>query len=79
MNGGHNDAMVALGLLGVVLLLATRPHAHRRMGAAARPSLVKISIGFAIIPLALWTATALRQARARPTLLAPVGHRRRRR
>ena len=56
VNGGHNDAMVALGLLGVVLLLsagATPPPA----GCSRAAVLVKISIGFAVLPLVLWTAT----------------------
>jgi hypothetical protein len=56
VNGAHNDATVALGLLGAVLLLK-----HARIGAAgwvlAATVLLKISIGFAILPLALWTAT----------------------
>ena len=56
INGAHNDAMVALGLLGVVLLLK-----HKRIGTAGwvlcATVLLKISIGFAMLPLALWTAT----------------------
>jgi len=56
VNGGHNDAMVALGLLGVVLLLM-----RGRTGVAGwvlcAAVLIKISIGFAVIPLAFWTAT----------------------
>jgi hypothetical protein len=56
VNGGHNDAMVALGLLGAVLLLM-----RGRTGVAGwvlcAAVLIKISIGFAVIPLAFWTAT----------------------
>ena len=36
VNGGHNDAMVALGLLGVVLLLMPRAHRRRGLGALRR-------------------------------------------
>jgi len=56
VNGAHNDATVALGLLGIVLLLKrgrVRP-AGWLLGAVV---LVKISIGFAVLPLAVWTAT----------------------
>jgi len=69
VNGGHNDAMVALGLLGVVLLLM-----RGRTGAAGwvlcAAVLIKISIGFAILPLAFWTATRYGK-RGLVALLAP--------
>ena len=56
VNGGHNDALIALGLLAVVLLLV-----RGRTGAAgwalAATVLVKVSVGFAIIPLAAWAWT----------------------
>jgi hypothetical protein len=70
VNGGHNDALVALGLLGVVLLLD-----HDRTRTAGwvlvAAVLVKISIAFAIIPLALWVLTR-RGVRALVMLLAPT-------
>ena len=56
VNGGHNDAVVALGLLGLVLLLA-----RGRIGAASwvllATTLVKLTVGYAIIPVVVWTAT----------------------
>jgi len=56
VNGGHNDALLALGLLGSVLLLQ-----HDRALVAGwvlcATVLVKITIGFAVLPLVLWTAT----------------------
>ena len=70
VNGGHNDAVVALGLLGVVLLLA-----RSRIGAAGwvlvTTTLVKLTIGYAVIPVAVWTATRYGSRALRP-LLAPT-------
>lgn len=70
VNGGHNDALIALGLLGVVLLLK-RERVHPAGWVLAATVLVKISIGFAVIPLAVWTATRYGK-RAMFTLLAPT-------
>ena len=56
VNGGHNDATVALGLLGIVLLLG-RGKTRSAGWLLAAVVLVKISIGFAVLPLAFWTAT----------------------
>lgn len=70
INGAHNDAMVALGLLGIVLLLK-----HARIGTAGwvlcATILLKISIGFAVLPLAFWTATRYGK-RGLAYLLAPL-------
>jgi hypothetical protein len=54
VNAGHNDALVALGLLGVVLLLA-RGRTATAGWVLAMTVLLKISIGFAALPLAVWT------------------------
>jgi hypothetical protein len=56
INGGHNDSFVALGLLGIVLLLA-RGRSRPAGWLLAALVLVKVSIGFAVIPLVVWTAT----------------------
>jgi hypothetical protein len=56
VNGAHNDATVALGLLGIVLLLA-RGRTNLAGWLLGAVVLVKISIGFAVLPLVVWTAT----------------------
>ncbi len=56
VNGGHNDALIALGLLVVVLLLA-RGSALAAGWVLCATVLVKITIGFAVLPLVVWTAT----------------------
>jgi alpha-1,6-mannosyltransferase len=56
VNGGHNDALIALGLLGTVLLLA-RGRALAAGWVLCATVLVKLTIGFAVLPLVLWTAT----------------------
>jgi hypothetical protein len=70
VNGGHNDAMVALGLLGVVLLLM-RGRTAAAGWVLCAAVLIKISIGFAVIPLAFWTATRYGK-RGLLTLVAPT-------
>jgi hypothetical protein len=56
VNGGHNDALLALALLGIVLLVAR----GRTVGAGwllLAAMLVKVTMAYAIIPIAVWTAT----------------------
>jgi hypothetical protein len=60
VNGGHNDALIALGLLGSVLLLA-RGKALSAGWVLCATTLVKITIGFAALPLLVWTATRSRR------------------
>jgi hypothetical protein len=55
VNGGHNDALVGLGILAAALLLARdRPLAAGASVAAA--TLVKVTGGLALVPLAAWAA-----------------------
>ena len=56
VNGGHNDALIALGLLGAVLLLA-RGKSLAAGWVLCATVLVKITIGFAALPLLVWTMT----------------------
>lgn len=56
VNGGHNDAILALALLGVVLLLA-RGRTLAAGWVLLGGVLVKVTIGYAILPIAVWTAT----------------------
>lgn len=70
VNGGHNDAVVALGLLGVVLLLA-RGRINTAAWILAGTVLVKLTIGYAIIPIVVWTAVRYGWRGLRK-LLAPV-------
>ena len=53
VNGGHNDAVIALGLLVIVLLLA-----RGRMGTAGwvflATVLTKLTLAYATIPIAVW-------------------------
>jgi alpha-1,6-mannosyltransferase len=53
VNGGHNDALVGLGVLGAVLL-AERRHPVRAAAVLALAALVKITALLALPALALW-------------------------
>lgn len=54
VNGGHNDSVIALALLGLVLLLA-RGNIRAASWVLLFTVLVKLTIAYAVIPIALWT------------------------
>ena len=70
VNGGHNDAVLALALLGVVLLLA-RGRTVAAGWVLLGGVLVKVTMGYAVIPIAVWVATR-HGRRAMLEFLAPT-------
>ena len=70
VNGGHNDAVVALGLLVVVLLL-TKGRVRAAGYVIAIVLLAKLTIVFAIVPIAVWIGARYGR-RALWRLLAPT-------
>lgn len=70
VNGGHNDALLALGALGAVLLL--RRGRHVAAGTALAASLlIKLTAGLFIIPLCAWVLVQ-HGVRALGRMLAPI-------